>query len=284
MKKIRFISNPNSGVSFDPYLENTIGLSFDRNHYLVDYKLTEGVGHCKVLAKEAVDLGYDLVVAVGGDGTINEIASSLAHSKTALGIIPRGSGNGLSNHLKIPKNTLKALEVIKKGKIKEIDTARINEDRFVNISGWGFEASIAHKFDEYKDRGFWRYLKLVLKSFKESSSFTYLANGKEEKAWQITIANGSQYGNNVKIAPQADLADGFLEFLVLDKPNFIQAIKLAYAMYLGKPLPKARKVSIQNINLVLEKVAGHIDGEILKDQGPAYKIEIDPQSLRVIVP
>jgi diacylglycerol kinase family enzyme len=165
MKKIRFIINPHSGTGKKEMLPELIQSSIDKSIFNAEICFTKAPGHATELSREAVANGYEIVVAVGGDGSVNETASALINSKTALGIIPTGSGNGLARHLGIPVHAGKAIAVLNSGKIDVIDSLLANDRFCIGTLGVGFDAHIAHLFSISNKRGYLTYIKLVLKEF-----------------------------------------------------------------------------------------------------------------------
>jgi diacylglycerol kinase (ATP) len=185
----------------------------------------------RTIAEQGVEAGIDAIVACGGDGTINDVAGRLVSTSTALGIIPMGSGNGFARTLKIPFKLDEALMVVQQGVIRQIDTGMVNENFFINISGIGFDAHIAGKFHHSKRRGLSTYTSLVLKEFSRYKPELYRIqvgeNVVERKSFFAAVCNGSQFGNDFTIAPQADLMDGSLELIEVRKPSILQVPKLA---------------------------------------------------------
>ena len=217
-KSISFILNPHSGTHSKEELPKLIEAHLDKSKF--DYRLiiTEYAGHAAELAKQCVEQHTDIVVAVGGDGTVNEVARSLVHSQTALGIIPSGSGNGLARHLCIPMDVKKAINIINQCKIEALDYGVINELPFFCTCGMGFDAFISMKFAEAGKRGPITYAENVLKEGLKYQPEQYEVidetGTKRYKAFLIACANASQYGNNAYIAPQATMTDGLMDVVV----------------------------------------------------------------------
>ena len=166
-KKIRFIINPKSGASQKEHFEEWILSGIDESQYTADICFTEGPLHATILSREASDAGYDVVVAVGGDGSVNEVGNGIIGSSSALGILPTGSGNGMSRHLKIPLDFRKAVQTLNQNTIIRIDSMRINDKFCIGTFGVGFDAHIAHLFSKAPKRGYSTYVKLVLSEFQK---------------------------------------------------------------------------------------------------------------------
>ncbi len=219
IKKIGFIINPISGTKTKKNIPELIKEKIDPSLFEPVIKFTTCAGNATELALQMVKDGFQLVVAVGGDGTINEVARSLVHTETALGIIPCGSGNGLARHLEIPLKISDAIELINNYKVVEIDYGTANDILFFCTCGVGFDAQIGHQFALSKKRGFFSYFKSVVAEFIKYKAKKYKFKTKENKfkkrAFLVTFANASQYGNNAYIAPNADIQDGLLDVCIL---------------------------------------------------------------------
>ncbi len=198
-KKYIVIINPVAGGKrkISPSTEIETYLKELAIEFRTRYTTKQGDAH--EWAKEAASGGYDIVIAAGGDGTINEVACALMYTKTALGIIPLGSGNGLARHLKIPIRIKGAIDYCVNASIKPIDTISINGHYSFNVSGFGFDALIAHRFQHAKTRGFWGYFNTVVKeifNYKVTSIETLINKVHEQREIFIcAIANSSQFGN-----------------------------------------------------------------------------------------
>ena len=290
MKKIRFIINPKSGTGKSKNLTALIESIIDKHLFETDISFTQSQGHASVLAKEAVALNYDIVVAVGGDGSVNETASSLKNTNTSLGIIPTGSGNGMARHLQIPVDVRKALVNLNSGRIEKIDTLEVNKRFCIGTIGIGFDAHIAHLFAHAGKRGYSTYVKLVLTEFAsyKEKRFVIIIDGKtyERDCFLLTIANSSQFGNNAVIAPFADVRDGIIDISLMQSFAFYVAPSLIYRLmhntiHLSKyfELFKGKEIIIKN-NVDLP---GHIDGEPVHFNSD-LNISIHRDSLKVVVP
>ena len=213
--KLIFIVNPISGTKGKQHIIDLIPTYFEAGTY--DIRYTERAGHAKEIAHEAALEGVKVAVAVGGDGTVNEVASGLVHTGTALGIIPCGSGNGLARHLGIPMRAEKALEVLQAMDIRLCDYGLICEHPFFCTAGVGFDAQVSYNFAKAGSRGLPTYLKTTIgvgmKYQGEDYSIEIHDNNKQEqkRCWLVTAANAAQYGNDFFIAPKASVCDGLLD-------------------------------------------------------------------------
>lgn len=218
--KIVFIVNPISGTKSKQHILDLIPTYFDGTEYEVEIKRTERAGHAQELAKQAADEGALAAVAVGGDGTVNEVARGIVHTQTALGIIPCGSGNGLARHLGIPMKPEGALETLRKMDIQECDYGKINGHPFFCTAGVGFDAEVSDTFAKAGKRGLITYLKTTigvgLKYKGDEYEIEVENDGKKEtlstnRYWLITAGNAAQYGNDFYITPKASVCDGKLD-------------------------------------------------------------------------
>ncbi|HRS67910.1 MAG TPA: diacylglycerol kinase family lipid kinase [Paludibacteraceae bacterium] len=289
-KKIVFIVNPKSGTLGK---SNWIALSTKMlaKEFDLAFQYTTHRGHACELAQKAVAQKVPIVVAVGGDGTVNEIASALIHTSTALAILPLGSGNGLARDLGIsPLLPFSAVEVIKKGKIKEIDYGTANGVPFFCTCGVGFDAHISRIFATNKKRGFWNYLILAIREYFRYKPIecTLEYDGKTEhrRAFIVNCANIQQLGNNAYIAPKADYTDGLLNITILKPFGLLGAIRLGTFLFL-KQIDKIRYTETFACKEIVLNIPPntpfHYDGEPAKVPN---RIEIKAVNLglKVVIP
>lgn len=218
-RTICFIVNPISGIGRQKVIEKLIDEQLDRTLFDYEIAYTKAAKHAIELSKDAALRNIDIVVAVGGDGSVNETAKGLVNTNSALAIIPTGSGNGLARHLNIPLNLKKAMQVINKGKQTAIDSIQMNDETFVNVAGIGFDAHIGWEFAKFGKRGFSSYIKVITREFPKykAQDFELIIDGNKvtKNAYLISFANGSQWGNNAYIAPTADISDGEMDIAIL---------------------------------------------------------------------
>jgi len=233
---------------------------------------------------------FDQLVAIGGDGTVNSVAKRAKQEKKTLGIIPQGSGDGLARHFKIPKNIADATKIIVNQHTISIDTAIINDHFFINIAGIGFEAEVAHQFNLIPHRGLWGYIKLITKLFcyyQDSSLSMEIDHQKFNTSFfSLSIANGTQWGNNIKIASEADLQDGLLEIAILKKPKWYQIPYLIQQIISHKQVSNSIFLYKKGNKIRISAAKGnhmHIDGEPISVDYPIH-IQVIPSSLKIIVP
>lgn len=247
---------------------------------------TEYAGHAEKLAREATD---EVVVAVGGDGTVNEVARALVGSEKALGIIPCGSGDGLARHLGLSHNIDKALQTIERRECKKMDAAEVNGRLFFSVCGVGFDAVVSERFAKCGKRGLANYIREGLRTWFSYAPehYTLEIDGVtiQHNALFITVGNSNQWGNNAKIAPLADCCDGVLDVTIVEKFSVWEMPLLAGRLMTGT-LHKSRKVSCykgQKIK-IHRQTAGvaHADGDWY-DEEATLDIKILPAALKVIV-
>lgn len=221
-KKALFVVNPISGIGKQKKIETILKENLDQDVFDYSVRYTEHIHHGTEIAREAVDQGYDCIVAVGGDGSVNDVAQGLKDSTAIMGIIPCGSGNGLARSLKIPLSPASAVKLLNQQNELAIDTIVIN-DRYisVNAAGVGFDAYIARLMKAAKTRGFAAYTNLILREYASYQNNTYriTIDGQthERSAWFIAVANGRQFGYNLSVAPKANLSDGLIDISIIDK-------------------------------------------------------------------
>lgn len=248
-------------------------------------------GHATSIAHNYRDAGYNHFVVAGGDGTINEVAAALVgYGDVSLGIVALGSGNGLARHLKLPKKLEKALGIAFGIQTISIDTGFLNEKPFFSVAGVGFDAYIAHKFAEMKNRGFRNYLKAVVGAYPsyKPQHYSLVFGNKtiETKALMITFANSNQFGNNTSIAPKANLSDGLIDLCIMRKPAAIAAAAIAPMLFLKK-MDKTRFLKIFRTKQAIVKVTLpawiHLDGDPYLLEKPELVFEMLPASLNIHV-
>lgn len=289
MKKIRFIINPKSGTADKHQFVEWINSTIDKNIFDSEVIFTKAPGHATELAREAANAGYEIVVSVGGDGSANETGAGLVGTKTALGIIPTGSGNGMARHLKIPIDFKKSVALLNSGKPELVDTLKINERFCLGTFGIGFDAHIAHLFAKAGTRGYSTYVKLVLAEFSKFKpiNFKIFADKKEYhiSCFLLTFANSSQFGNNAVIAPFADVKDGIIDISIVRKFPVFAAPHLIYRM-MNNTIHNSKFFDRLNAKEILVrnegKINGHIDGEPVQLDGD-IAIKMNPLSLNIIV-
>lgn len=288
--KIAFIINPIAGGKNKFHFSQKIEKQLDQSKFEYQIIQTERVNHAFEITKIAIQEGAQIVVAVGGDGTINEIAAALVGTQTKLAIIPFGSGNGLARALKIPMNTSKAISVINLTNSDLIDVAKLNENYFFNMSGLGFDAHISHVFSKDKKRGLLGYIKATFRELKNYQSENYQINidGKliNERAFILSIANSSQYGNEAHIAPRAQLHDGLLDLIIVKPFPLILMPIMAFRLFTKSADRSKYLISLQGKSIQIsnnKKSVIHLDGEA-KLINENINISIQPLALNVIVP
>lgn len=289
MKRIVFIMNPISGTQNKAGIPELIERTLDHEQFSYELRLTEHAGHASEIANEAKEQGVDIVVAIGGDGTVNEVARAIVHSNTALGIMPCGSGNGLARHLLLPMNLKKSIEILNRCEIHELDYGIINGHAFFCTCGMGFDAFVSQKFAEAGKRGPITYVENVLREGLKYKPETYEIQDEQgttrAKAFLISCANASQYGNNAYIAPQASMSDGLLDVIIMEPFDVLEAPQISIEMF-NKTLDKNSKIKTfkcQRLH-IHRKQPGfiHYDGDPVMTDADV-DIELKPKGIRVVV-
>ncbi len=269
LKNIAFIVNPISGGKKKRNLPLLVHKIFSHaTGYNVSYYRTKHAGDATLAAKKFAEQKFDIVVAVGGDGTANEVARGLTGSRTALGIVPLGSGNGLARHLGIPMSATPALEYLAAATPHEMDGGLINDIPFFCTAGVGFDALVGDKYARAGTRGIVTYMQQILREFitYKPEQYTLTIDGKtiQRNAFLVTFANASQWGYNAYIAPDASLSDGILDVVVVSKFSLLRAPEMGLQLFV-KQIDKLHFVEIFKCQAATLKRSceGHIhfDGE-----------------------
>ena len=288
-KKILFIINPISGTVSKAGIPEAIEKYLDKSVFDYEIARTQYPGHATELSRQAAKDGYDIVVAIGGDGTVNEVGRGITHTNTALAVIPCGSGNGLARHLLIPLNFKKSIEIINRCDIKDLDYGVINDHDFFCTCGMGFDAFISFKFAEAGKRGPITYVQQILEKGLSYKPETYEISVDESterfRAFLISCANASQYGNNAYIAPQAKMSDGMLDVVIMEPFDLIEAPQIAIDMF-SKTLNKSSRIrSFRTKHLRIHRSSPgpiHYDGEPVMT-GADIDIHVEAQGIKVVV-
>ena len=289
-KRILFIVNPISGHRDKRRFREHVASVLGRENITYEIAFTEHAGHAIELAKAAAGV-CDIVAAVGGDGTLNEVARGLIGTDTAMAVIPCGSGNGLARSLHIPLNTEKALHLLTQGRIQRIDTGTVNGQLFLSVAGIGLDAQTAQDFAQDPRRGFITYAHYAVSNYlhpkPETVSITF--DGREPITCNpllITFANSNQFGYNAVIAPHASLQDGFLDTCILNRPP-LPSIPIVVTKLIDGRIDTSRYITeIQAAHITVERPAAgvvNIDGEpVMMDAN--LDIRIEPLNLKVLAP
>lgn len=287
-RKALFVINPVAGGKSKAHVPQLIHKHLDKSAIEPTIVFTEEAGHANWLAQEAIS-AYPIVVAVGGDGTVNEVASAVVGSQSALGVLPFGSGNGLSRFLGIPMDTAEAIKSLNRQHVEQIDAAQLNGKWFFNMAGMGFDAHISQVFAQQGTRGFATYFKSAVREIMSYRSQQYRIDidGQvyEREAFMLSFANSSQYGNNAHVSPRASVQDGLLDVCIIKPFPLYRFPEMGLRMF-AKTADKSKYVEIikgKHIK-VSRSAAGavHVDGEP-EMQGTTAEINIVPHSLNVIV-
>ncbi len=286
-QEIWFVINPIAGGKKNSAtLIKSIENQLDFDIYSPIFLHTKYQGHATKIACEAIQKNIKFVVAVGGDGTVNEMAKILKNTNTVLGIIPRGSGNGLARDLGIPMSISKAILRINHPLIRKIDTCYLNEIPFFCTAGIGFDAHCAEKFSSSQKRGLMTYIRVVLSEIFTFEPLSILFGGLKYEILGITFANTKQFGNNAMIAPLAKNDDGLLDITIINQSNIWQIIRLGFDLFNKKILkhPKVENYRASSLLLELNQMALiHFDGEPRQLQTNKLSLRVEEKSLQVMV-
>ncbi|KAA6329268.1 putative lipid kinase YegS [termite gut metagenome] len=289
-KNMLFVINPVAGTRSKKFIFNLLNRFLDKEKFSWEAIKTKRAGDAVNIANQAVREGVDMVVAVGGDGTVNEVARSLVHTSTALGIIPYGSGNGLARHLQIPLEPQRAIEVLNGEIMDTIDYGKINGIPFFCTCGLGFDAFVSLKFSNAGRRGMLAYMEKALREYLTYQPEMYKLKTEEQevsyKAFLLACGNASQYGNNAYIAPHATVTDGLLDVTILEPFTIPDVPTLAFQLF-NKTIDQnslIKTFQCRKLFISREKAGViHFDGEPVMSH-KEVEIEVVRQSLRVVVP
>lgn len=290
MKRAVLIINPISGTQSKEDLEATVVERLGQSGIEVEVKHTGGHGDATLFAARAATEGVDIVLAAGGDGTVNEAAAALCGTETVLGILPCGSGNGLARHLGLPIDPVEALGVIEKGTVIGADYGTANGHKFFCTFGVGFDAAVSFQFAGMKRRGKLSYIRSALEEFLKYRPEHYRIeiNGQEltQKAFLVAVCNASQYGNNAYIAPHASITDGLLDVTIVHSGNPVQTALVGFDMMTGyiNRNTLIRTIKASNLRIWRDKEGpAHIDGEPIM-MAPLLEISCEKGKLKVFAP
>ena len=301
MKNIAFIINPVSGSKETQKekrkLPKLIMQLLDKEQWLPNIAFTEYAGHATELARQYARMGFDAVVAVGGDGTVNEVAKGLIKGctpsdnghQTALGLIPMGSGNGFARHLNIPIRPQKAIEMLNRSEPISVDYGLANGKLFVSTCGTGFDAVVAEHFAGSNKRGFMTYFQNVLHDIFSYTPQTYhiVGDGLDvtHKAFLITFANANQWGYEALIAPKASMQDGKMDIMLVSSHAILGSASLAFRLFAGSIDDSHFMNTLRAKEVTLEREEAapfHIDGDPVEMDKDIH-IKIVADGLRVLV-
>ncbi|MCD6186453.1 MAG: diacylglycerol kinase family lipid kinase [Deltaproteobacteria bacterium] len=285
-----FIINPVAGKRRHKNIEREIYSYFLSTDIEPLIYQTQYAGHAAVVCRQlAEQFSPAAIIAVGGDGTVNEVVNGIGLYGVPMGIIPNGSGNGLARHLGLPTNLEKIFNIIEKGYSTPVDLIRIGEKYSINVSGVGFDALVARRFQDSLSRGLISYVRIAVSEFFKyhPEEYELMIDGKmnRQKAFLISIANSSQFGNNILISPKASVCDGYIDLCVISPFPKWTALGLLYKLLCRKinrspylKITRAKKIRLKQPGNVY-----HIDGEVMEG-GAVLEAEIVEGAFRVIIP
>ncbi|MCR5889754.1 diacylglycerol kinase family lipid kinase [Hymenobacter sp. J193] len=287
--RICFLLNPTSGTNRRLDLPALLSQHLDANLVSYEVEETQYAGHAVELARAAAARGCRVVVAVGGDGTVNEVARGLLGTQAALGILPRGSGNGLARHLKVPMEIAAAIKHLNQPTFQRIDVGSINGREFFCTAGLGFDAHVSKCFAEAGTRGLSTYAQVALREYRRFRpvpiTLELADTTLETNCYVLAFANAAQYGNNAYIAPRADIQDGLLDLCLIDSMSVVRAVRVALSLALGD-LPESGAAvfhTARQVRVEAAKPLGfHVDGDYV-GTSTQFSVELHPLALEVAV-
>lgn len=287
-RRITLIINPISGVKkhtgLIPRLEQELtAMGFD-----LSVRPTQYAGHAEAIAREAADAGFYAVIACGGDGTVNETARALTGTRTILGILPKGSGNGLARHINIPCDPIKALEIIRKDHPQDCDWCEADGHPFFCSFGVGFDADVAHRFAGKGRRGLRTYIQSAMEEYRVFRPSFYRVETEDGGSWEgkallLTCCNASQYGNNTYIAPSASIRDGLIDLTIVAESSLLSYSRMGIGIFAGT-LHDSRHVRMfktPSLKIIREAPGhAHIDGDPV-EMGREITVTLHRAGLRI---
>ena len=293
MIDIHFIVNPIAGQGKSPLTQAILELYFVGSVHRLTVKHSEYKNHAIDLTMESVAQKADIIVACGGDGTINEVASCLVGTSIPLGIIPLGSGNGLASNLRIPKHIRKALAIIKNQRSVEIDVGQINDRYFFSNMGIGFDASVIKHYESSQKRTLFGYVNACLTSFRDigkNDDLSVCINDINSfvNPFIILISNSNEMGYNISLTPKASLQDGLLDILIITRISRLKMFWLGFLILFRRVFWLKEAKSFQTNRLKISRndarhFESQIDGELYEIQNGELRISIKEKALRILV-
>jgi YegS/Rv2252/BmrU family lipid kinase len=287
-QKIRFIINPISGKKHKDHLPQQIEEHLDHSRFDYEIFISNYAGHASILAQDAINQHVDILAVAGGDGSINEVGTTLIGTDMALAVIPCGSGNGLSRCMNLPLDPIKALQVINKNYRRKIDTVTVNDKSFISISGTGYDAKVAEDYSKDIRRGFETYFRYIIRNYitMEEQPYTIVMPDEtlDVKAFFISFANSNQMGYDFPISPHASLWDGKVDLCIVQKPNPLELPIMGGYMIDGMmdKAPKVKIIQTPEATIIRPKAEViNLDGESVMMEKDLH-LKVNPLSLNII--
>lgn len=287
-QKIRFIINPISGKKHKDHLPQQIEEHLDHSRFDYEIFISNYAGHASILAQDAINQHVDILAVAGGDGSINEVGTTLIGTDMALAVIPCGSGNGLSRCMNLPLDPIKALQVINKNYRRKIDTVTVNDKSFISISGTGYDAKVAEDYSKDLRRGFDTYFRYIIRNYitMEEQPYTIVMPDEtlDVKAFFISFANSNQMGYDFPISPHASLWDGKVDLCIVQKPNPFELPIMGGYMLDGMmdKAPKVKIIQTSEATIIRPKAdVINLDGESVMMEKDLH-LKVNPLSLNII--
>ena len=293
MRYIHFIVNPISGKGNQAITEAFIRECFSRDKYEVQVDFTAHKKHAIELTKRAMANNPDCIVARGGEGTINEVASQLVNTTIKLGIIPLGLRNGLASNLHIPQDIMRAIEIIKEGSLRPIDVGTMNGYYFFSNTGTGFDAVIIKQYEHSGKRTLLSYIRASLKASQifqpKKAIIAFPTQTIEVIPFMLFVSNSNEMGYNLSLTPKALLDDGLLDVVIIPKISFVEKIFLGWHVLRNKTekFKKASRCQVHSLTVEYpEKIFtdSQIDGEYCYLRTNKVTISVISQGIHVLVP
>jgi len=291
--KVHFIINPIAGNGKNELSKELIQIILNEEAYKITIKYSNYPKHAILLTSESLKENPKIIIACGGDGTINEVASCLVNTAVILGIIPMGSGNGLASNLSIPKNIIKALEIIKKEEILKIDTGTINDKPFFSNMGIAFDAQVISDFEKNENRKLWSYFKSAIRSIKlydYSKEFEIILNNKKDtiNPFLFFVSNSNEMGYSMSLTPKASLQDGLFDVIMVPKLSFFKMIAFTMLFFVKRHYWLKEVIMVKTDAILIKSKDStdfqfQKDGECIEILNDLLEIKLHKKSLKILV-
>lgn len=285
--KVLAVINPRSGKGRAESLRETaIALAKQRGDEL-EVRTIAAPGDGMRFAQEATNGGFQRIISIGGDGTLNAIAAGMVGSALQLGIVPMGSGNGYARSLKLPQDPVKALELAFRGNARQMDVCYLNDRLFLGTAGIGFDAQVAWEFDKSEGRGMWNYMRLIVKHVLSAKPMRVVLKvnkeTREDKVLMLVFCNTREFGNGAVISPGSLPDDGLAELRIVAKPPLLPMLMAFIRMYNGSidSSPYITNIVTDQAMAHQDGMLAHLDGEPV-EIGQDVQFRLDPKQLWVV--
>ena len=285
--KIFAVINPRSGKKHAEDLRSATARMAEEQGAHLEFRTVAAPGDGKRFAQEALASGAERIISIGGDGTLNAVASGMVGSAMQLGIVPMGSGNGYARSLALPRDPLAALRAAFTGTPRQLDVCYLNDRLFLGTAGIGFDARVAWEFDQSLGRGMWNYMRLIIKHILRAKPMrtVLMTNNKtrEDHVLMLVFCNTREFGNGAVISPGSAPDDGLAELRIVAKPPLLPMLAAFVRMYNGRidRSPYITNITTNRAKVFQEGTLAHLDGEPV-EIGNEVEFRLEAKQLWVV--